>query len=1145
MLTLSTFHLGSVVKDGRLGMLAALFAALNPYIILFAPHELPYISVAVLAVIAYSVYLPAVSGPTKNFGRAFVSMLLLLTGVFIHTVIVIFASVIALHFLYITLRYGRWSSRILLVILALAFGIVFYRRLYFFTNPFYTRFINLDFWKALDASYYNLLSPIYLAMPIWILFIAGVLLTFVSRKPKSVWFLNVSLTLLSISFLALTFSVLQFGVSFRDFILLVPLITIVAAYGLLEEVKKYKRDLFFSSILFFVFIVYMANRIPWTIIFPMGVVTLDIIYLTFLPAIFVLVVKVLWKEDYGRHMLRIAKIRGSIRSILLLVLVFVIGAAMVNETVIYVVNPQVGWALNWTGDGLKEAGDWITKNIEPDSITATNAWNHLPLYVDYMRTPIVPLPSSMSSLLRWIRDGKIDYLVILTNTTQSNDITWFHVYSHAKKYADPNQAPPIGTTEYHRGQNFVVFKVRRSYGFSPPGVMGYLSHTLETWALENGYIQLNATRNALLFSYRQVSDYAPMSQIDFENTSVVINGSSPLRLGRWDSIQWFNYTKSDWQEWTETSQPPQSPLYFQQVKVRLSWNRTDFSLFMFETLDKGNTYGQIRWVVLSQPNSVVTIYPLIEPMEKFNRAFIPSNTTTEWSTYSRLAGNPANESMFGLGHMISHTPQVTLSKGNYTGQELPSNIVLPEKTTVWETQMFTYTFNITNEADTDQWVLIEASIPDHLIDQDGDGFYNAGLQSYNVKDRNWWDFARWDAMDMGTDAGKYGPWADSGRATLLNGATLSTALGLSRSDMQGVGLYDTGLRSETVSVLKVGSGPPFDVPADIANITYSSDYGLMKRLAFAIHLPGKKGVGSSSLALRLYLAYNESTSITYEFSSSQDTRYGLGSINRPFMWLYNNDGSQSSIGVIFNKRPSSLSLTVDNEFNFTSVRVGYSPSMSARGSGEFYTNLASMEALSLSDSNKNEIPDTFESATKSGTALFTTLSSLAHYNYTYSQSGDVINLGFEKQSVDNEFNSDPVYTIAVDGRWTWASGGRLLSSTNTTDVLFDVSNASSLSFSLQPRAIYPYSAIVDQVYDAVERTLKIQVASGYLSPEILGGGYIYVLRKITVYTGDMTPSNVYINSKLYPSRFDEANRLLSITIIDVSEAKIDITFAHS
>jgi len=1140
MLLVATFGLGSLLSDKKTGILAALFVALTPIVIFYAPYELPYVCTTLFTLIAYSLYVSAVGGEKKNFKLAYLSLFILLPVVlFLHVTVFFFALVLILHFLFVVIKHGSKITKVVSIVLYGAFGFLGLRYFTLYSSSRFEQFLNLDLAKSIQTVYNVFLIPIYLTAPLWILFITGALLTFIYKKRKSLWGVNLLVTLCAIPFFLMIFVVFRYGVSFRFFLPLLPLISIVGAYGFLNSIKERALRAFavFNG-LYFLLIFYLANTYPFTVIFPFGRVTSNEIYLTLLPAIAVFAWKFLWKEAYGKRTLTMRKISLNVNSIVVSIFVVVVSASMISETVIYVADPWLGVYVNPVENGLQEAGAWISENIESGSVLATNAWTHLGLYVDHTKTPIVSFPASGSSLLRWVSEGKIDYLVILTNLNAPLGITWFHRFSYVKRYADSSEAPPAGTTEHYRGENFVVFKVLS--GYEPAmGVIGYVSDNSQVWTLENGYIQLNLTRKAILLSYKQFAEYVGVSKLDFEETTLKIDDILVDELGHWDLLQWYNYMKNDWEEWTENSYPPQSISYLQQVKVRLLWNRENnmsYNLSLHITLERGKPYGQVQWNATTLDSNTVTIFPSIKLVEKSNRAYIPSIEASEWSTNTTTAGNPLSEPMFGLGFLLSHTPDVKLLKGDYTGQQLPSSILLPEKMELGKTSVFAFTFDVINEADEDKWATVEVYVPDELIDYDGDGFYSAGLQSYNVNDGKWWDFARWDSMDVGDRAMTIGPWADSFRATLLNGTRLSDALGYlsSESSKLGVGLYTSEKREETAQKATGPFGfPGLDAPA---NITYSGYYGLMSRIGFAVRLPGKNGEGSNQLNLRLYLAYNETTSITYEFTSSIDTHYGFGSINHPFIWLYNVDEARPSMGLVFNKIPSFLSFSVDAEYFYKNVNVGYTIPESVPDSQPLCTNLVSVVP--------ENVPRTFENSSNN-IAFSAAISSLAYYNFTFRQS-DTRTMGFTKFKIENEFNSEPLYIIAVDERWTWISGGNPVTSLIGNDPNFDVSDVSFIEFMIQPKAIGSGALIYDQEYDATEQTLTIQLASGRVITEKYDSLIVYMLRRVFVYCLDLRPTEVYVDSKPYDMwKYDEATSLLRFTLTEIPEVEINIIFAES
>jgi hypothetical protein len=295
------------------------------------------------------------------------------------------------------------------------------------------------------------------------------------------------------------------------------------------------------------------------------------------------------------------------------------------------------------------------------------------------------------------------------------------------------------------------------------------------------------------------------------------------------------------------------------------------------------------------------------------------------------------------------------------------------------------------------------------------------------------------------------------------------------------------------------------------------------------------------MSLRLSYSYDADTSITYEFSSSSDANYGLEAIGSPFIWFYSVNTLTSSIGLTFNKKPSSLSFTIDGDFTYRNILLGYSIPSGTQTDSQLFTNLASIGELSFIDEDNNGTPDTFESS-EGDTVLSTSLTSLASYRYRFSQSANSITLEFEKFGIQNDLNCAPSYMIAADGRWTWVSGGRFVRNIYDNDFLIDVSDATSASFKLQPKAIRPSMLIEEQEYNAPEGTMRIKVASGYLSPEIIGQQIIYMLRRVIVYTGSLTPAEIYINSKPCEWEYDGTNGFLRITIVGHPESEINIIF---
>jgi hypothetical protein len=297
--------------------------------------------------------------------------------------------------------------------------------------------------------------------------------------------------------------------------------------------------------------------------------------------------------------------------------------------------------------------------------------------------------------------------------------------------------------------------------------------------------------------------------------------------------------------------------------------------------------------------------------------------------------------------------------------------------------------------------------------------------------------------------------------------------------------------------------------------------------------------------LRLLVSFDENTPTTFEFSNTTNPHYGLGSLSKPFVWLYNVEESMPSMGMAFDKKPSTLYLTVNGWFNYTNLRFGYSFSGNASENRQFYTNLISNDELNLLDRNLEGIPKTFE-VSQGDTALFSALSSLAYYNFNITELENLVTLGLEKSKISNEFNAEPIYVVSVEETLTWVSGGDYLRNINDNDMIFDVSKASSLTLKLQPKAVDPDGEIIEQSYDATQNLLKFRVVSAYAQRELLGTTIIYLPRRIVIYSPtSLRPVEGYVNSKMHQWTYDESRGLLQITIDQFAEAEVTIAFTGS
>ena len=230
--------------------------------------------------------------------------------------------------------------------------------------------------------------------------------------------------------------------------------------------------------------------------------------------------------------------------------------------------------------------------------------------------------------------------------------------------------------------------------------------------------------------------------------------------------------------------------------------------------------------------------------------------------------------------------------------------------------------------DVGQWVKIEAYVPDNLKLVNGVG--SVFLYSWDQQGSAWLAcFAQ-----LYVSAGQFRNYSYSGSLKFLDGtlqSDIGTFLKPSPNNRFGIAIYDPMLRTETENT---GQNDYCDPSA--GSFTYSSYYGCLKRIGFAIKMPPDDGqdsstTGISQAKLKLEVYYSTTNDITtgyldryglttYEFENSTNQYYGLQNLNNSWLTLF--DATSKTIEyLVLSRRPTGLKIRADENEDIDTIEL--------------------------------------------------------------------------------------------------------------------------------------------------------------------------------------------------------------------------------
>ncbi len=466
MSLISTYLLGKELFNREVGGFAALFLAFNPSFIFYSIRLLPLApSIFLITSFLYFFY-----KWSKNWNKIdfFIGSIFIIIAIFVKLHGIIFLAIGVVYILS-TLNFKNLKKNI-------AYLSIFIGVMYLFTI---TWKLHVDLYSVLEGvvtrilneagndiiwigykAYITYFAPDLYSMPFVVLFFLGIA-AFLKEPFNKKLFLLMPIAVY-ILFISLTSG--AFGMAIRNFLVVVPLMSIIAAYGIVYR-EKAIHSIFW--ILLSIYLITLALMVIYAPRFPhLNFILPDlpmwIRVLTF-SAAFAVVLLMLhdWKPEKWQ------KVQCFIISLVII-------SSLLNAN--FFINMQEGYP-DRSKSGIFEAGKWLSENTLSNARIQSSTWE-LPFWMDTnmrsnpgMRYPkstflsyyvdrITYAPPTNDELfLERIKNKEVDYIVIFTDELLTTSDDTRETYKYLQKYV--NEAPS-GTelvyTMFNKNQK-VLFRV--------------------------------------------------------------------------------------------------------------------------------------------------------------------------------------------------------------------------------------------------------------------------------------------------------------------------------------------------------------------------------------------------------------------------------------------------------------------------------------------------------------------------------------------------------------------------------------------------------------------------------------------------------------------------------------------------------------
>lgn len=459
-----TYLLGKELFNKEIGYISALFLAFNPSFIFYSIRLLSDIPLIFLITSFLYFFYKWYAG--KNKIDFFISFIFLVIAAFVKLHGVIFLGIGALYML-LTLNTKNFKKNITFLLLLIGalqlFSTIWnYGGLYLMLKWLFSMVINdvrtNIIWIGYKM-YITFLSPDIYSMPFVVLFFLGIAATLKEPFHKKLFLLMP----VGVYILFISLANKDFGMGVRNFFEVVPLVSIVAAYGTVHRERSYRSVFWILLCLYLavlaVMVVY-APRFPH-LNFIMPDIPLWIRALTF-GAAFMVIFLIVYN-------------RGEWRKVTYLIISLIVVSSLLNA--IFFINMQEGYP-DRSKSGIIEAGEWLSANTPSNARIQSNTWE-LPFWLDiniksnpgmrypestflsyYVNRTTYAPPANEELLLERIKNKEVDYIVLFIDPLLTINPDAVN-YTYLQKYI--NQTPD-GTELIHTGQSEnqrLLFKVYR------------------------------------------------------------------------------------------------------------------------------------------------------------------------------------------------------------------------------------------------------------------------------------------------------------------------------------------------------------------------------------------------------------------------------------------------------------------------------------------------------------------------------------------------------------------------------------------------------------------------------------------------------------------------------------------------------------
>jgi hypothetical protein len=325
-----------------------------------------------------------------------------------------------------------------------------------------TNDLSHDFVWVGYKAYITYFSPDIYSIPFVLLFFFG-LSSFLKEPFHKKFFLLFPLAFY-VLFISLTGGL--FGIGVRNFLVVIPLMSIIAAYGLVHRERVEKTFFWILLSLYLTVLAVMAIFAPR---FPhLNFILPDMPFwirvLTFGGALAIAIILFHDWENKNRQ-------RAKYLIISLLII-----SSLLNAS--FFINLQEGYP-DRSKSGIIEAGEWLSSNTPLNAKIQSNTWE-LPFWMDVNirsypgmkyprstflgyytdRTTYAP-PDNDNAFLKRIKNKEVDYIIIFTDLLLTTSDDTLETYKYLQKYVNET---PSGTELIYTGngahQN-MMFRIYR------------------------------------------------------------------------------------------------------------------------------------------------------------------------------------------------------------------------------------------------------------------------------------------------------------------------------------------------------------------------------------------------------------------------------------------------------------------------------------------------------------------------------------------------------------------------------------------------------------------------------------------------------------------------------------------------------------